>query len=93
MGDPFIFARIYGSAAVASCIENRGALGARKGVCWRGGDMKIVMVVFMLLASVSCMAEPEEMIQVNREYDRQKMVEMFVSENVPYKILNENQIY
>lgn len=55
--------------------------------------MKILMVVFMLLASVSCMAEPEEMMQVNRGYDRQKMVEMFVSENVPYKIVNENQIY
>lgn len=55
--------------------------------------MRILMVMFMLFASVSCMAEPEEMMQVNREYDRQKMVEMFVSENVPYKIVNENQIY
>ena len=55
--------------------------------------MKKILLILLLLSFVTCQADPDEMIQVYRENDRQKMVEMFRSENIPYKILNENQIY
>ena len=55
--------------------------------------MNKLIAIFLLLVSTVCFSEPEGMIQVYREYDREKMLQMFSSENIPHKVINENQIY
>jgi len=52
-----------------------------------------LLAVFLLIVSTSSFSAPEEMIQVNRDYDREKLLKLFESENIPYKIINKNQIY
>ena len=55
--------------------------------------MKKLLAVLLLVVTTSCFAAPEEMIQVNRDYDREKILKLFESENIPYKLINKNQIY
>ena len=55
--------------------------------------MNKLIAALLLLASAACFAETEEMVQVTGEHDREKMLNMFISENIPHKVVNEIQIY
>jgi hypothetical protein len=55
--------------------------------------MNKYLAIFLLLLSFACHAEPEEMFQVFREYDQEKVVHLLDAENIPYKIVNGNQFY
>jgi len=58
-----------------------------------GKEMNKLLAIILLLVTTVCFAEPEEMIKVYEEYDREKILNLFSSENIPYKVMNKNQIY